>query len=121
MKTKPFDIQEALAGHPVVTRDGRKVIRIAHFPEAKGYPVLALIDKEYYALTFTEAGSYCGESCGYDLFLEAKTVKRWARVTRCISNGAMGFVHGYTSKEKAEAPDRVFYYVLPAYEYEIEE
>ena len=30
---KPFDLQAALAGAPVVTRDGRKVVRLAHFPE----------------------------------------------------------------------------------------
>lgn len=30
---KPFDLEKALAGDPVVTRRGKKVVRLVHMPE----------------------------------------------------------------------------------------
>lgn len=124
MKVKPFDLHKALAGHPVVTRNGRKIIRIAHFPEATMYPVSALIDGEDRAFTFTESGKYHRLSNGdgnLDLSLEVTSAKRWARITRCIHDGRMACSFGHLSKQSADAPDGVFSYVLPAYEYEVEE
>lgn len=122
MKTQPFDLQKALAGHPVVTRDGRKVIRIAHFPEASLYPVAALIDKQDGPLTFTESGNrICCLHDHFDLFLEVKTVKRWGRVAKYIPDGRMICTFGYTSKGVAESQMGSDFEVFPAYEYEAEE
>jgi hypothetical protein len=43
---KPFNLERALAGDPVVTRDGQKVQRVVHLPEVsdKDYCVIAVID-----------------------------------------------------------------------------
>jgi len=40
---KPFNLQQALKGKPVVTRDGRKVIKVEIYETLKDYPVRALI------------------------------------------------------------------------------
>lgn len=57
---KPFNLQEALAGKPVVTRDGRKVTKLTHFPESKsqGWKVVGLAG--YQVLPVNENGSYHG-------------------------------------------------------------
>ena len=40
---KPFDLEEAKAGKPVCTRDGRKVEIISFEHPIKGYPILAKV------------------------------------------------------------------------------
>ena len=42
---KPFDLQAALRGEPVVTVRGRKVLRLAYLPEADSHcKVVAVIE-----------------------------------------------------------------------------
>jgi hypothetical protein len=56
---KPFNLEEALAGKPVVTRDGRKVTAIYHFTESKSnFSVIAHIEKSYGVDTFTVNGKW---------------------------------------------------------------
>ena len=58
---KPFDLEEAKAGKPVCTRDGRKVEIISFEHPIKGYPILARVffDKDdYEEFTFTESGTF---------------------------------------------------------------
>lgn len=68
MKTKPFDLKAALAGAPVVTKDGHKVINVGVNP----YVVRATVveDKGTVDTTFTATGIYsllCED--GYDLLM----------------------------------------------------
>ena len=68
---KKFDLQKALDGHPLVTRDGRKVL---HFSSngntASMYPYVAFID-ESTPKTFTEKGRFIRDKkSNLDLFLE---------------------------------------------------
>ena len=61
MKTKPFDMQAALNGAPVVTRSGRKVFSVGF----DTYPIYAKIDcgnHHYAEETFTESGRKYGDS-----------------------------------------------------------
>ena len=60
MKKKPFDMEAALAGAPVVTRDGRRVLSIGF----DSYPLTAKIEWEnddYYEDTFTVSGRRYGD------------------------------------------------------------
>lgn len=41
---KPFDIEKAKAGHPVCTRDGRKVRIVCFNRKSSLYPIIALIE-----------------------------------------------------------------------------
>ena len=71
MKTKPFDMEAALAGAPVVTRDGRRVINLQF---AKTYPIEATIvndDETTFHDIFTKDGCIWdnGLQSDFDLFM----------------------------------------------------
>lgn len=70
---RPFDIEEAKAGKPVVTRDGHKVRLFAY--DIRGpYPVLGvctLDDQEEYPYDWTEKGMlFIGDETAFDLMME---------------------------------------------------
>lgn len=73
---KPFDLQKALAGEPVVTRDGKPVTQITKFDaNERRYCVAAVIDCEIE--TFSIDGKFRIEDISqYDLFMATKTVKK---------------------------------------------
>lgn len=77
MKTKtdliPFDLEKALAGDQVVTRDGREVSQVTLFECEEQFPIRAVINGEIEA--FTKTGEYfaTGESYDLDLFMKPKT------------------------------------------------
>lgn len=79
---KPFDLKAALAGAPVRTRAGKKITSIFHAPEAKEYPVIAIIDGDVF--TFTATGRVYGSLARCenhrDLFLESTTREAWVNV-----------------------------------------
>lgn len=76
-KLKPFDLEAALRGEPVVTRDGREVTQVTKFV-ARGeiYPIYAVVDGDVYS--YTILGEYDEErpSSRNDLFMATKTVKK---------------------------------------------
>jgi uncharacterized protein YjhX (UPF0386 family) len=77
MNLKSFDLEKALAGDPVITRDGRSVSEIAIFNSLNDKQnVFATIDGEFYR--FTKNGKYSiYENVEYclDLFMAPKIVK----------------------------------------------
>jgi tellurite resistance-related uncharacterized protein len=79
---KPFNLEEAKAGKPLVTRDGRKARFIAHVPECKpDWRVLACIDGEETATAYTETGllfENSENSC--DLFMATEKREGWVNV-----------------------------------------
>jgi len=80
---KPFNLQEALEGKPVVTRDGKPVKRLVYFPEANEYPVVAYSgDKEID--TYTAKGEYISGGSGRskDLFMDVPTKTGWVNIYR---------------------------------------
>lgn len=77
---KPFNLERALAGDKVVTRDGREVTFVGHFPKlTPGYRVAAIIAGDQIIRQFGESGKYNmdGQEAITDLFMAPKTVKRW--------------------------------------------
>lgn len=101
---KPFNLQEALAGKPVVTRDGRKVTEIYHFKTGTSvYSVHACIDgciREY-----TQRGTYyeTGNGSDFDLFMEEPVVEGWVNIL-CTSDGILRVSSTvYATKELALA------------------
>lgn len=71
---KPFKISEALAGKPVVTRNGRPATQITYFETNGYYPVAAVVDGEL--CLFTRFGRYASNvvDSPKDLFMD--TVKK---------------------------------------------
>lgn len=56
---RPFDLEAAKRGEPLVTRYGRSVKFVAYVPEAREYKVVAFLEGEDEVRTFTKDGLYC--------------------------------------------------------------
>jgi hypothetical protein len=82
-KYKPFDLEKALAGAPVVTRDGRKVTEIHLFKTRRGLNnVVYIADGEFVTIAEdgkSASGAYESER---DLFMAAQKVTKWLNVFR---------------------------------------
>ena len=81
---KPFDLQKALAGEPVVTRDGKGV---TIFNIKSAHPTHPVIDErigivEHFALRWTKEGKYSTGSndCGLDLFMAPVKRQEWVNI-----------------------------------------
>ena len=91
MNLKPFNLEKALAGDPVVTRDGKQVTDIAIFNSLNDKRNLfAVIDGQFYQ--FTKNGSYIEyEKVEYclDLFMAPKIVKKsgWINIYPYAKSG----------------------------------
>ena len=74
---KPFNLQEALEGKPVVTRDGRKVKIAGYNPDAhKMHEIIGWANSG--SRSWSKDGSFDGtENCGADLFMAPETKDVW--------------------------------------------
>lgn len=80
---EPFDLARAMAGEPIVTRDGRKARFVAHIQEAVTHRVVAFIDGESMAINFTELGRLNSgdRDCHLDLLMAPKPKRTvWVNV-----------------------------------------
>jgi len=107
---KPFNLQEALAGKPVVTRDGRKVSRIIHMPEvADPYnKVLAISDARY--MTYSESGEFSlyNWSSVHDLFMASEKKEGWIAVYKKKDEEEFPRASNYIYDTEGEAHSRPF-------------
>jgi len=80
MKTKPFNLEEALAGAKVVTRSGEEVSQLTLFKNVvNDYPLCGVIDKVLETFRITGNYSKNGES-NYDLLLAVETKKIYVNI-----------------------------------------
>jgi hypothetical protein len=80
MKLEKFDLEKALNGAKVVTRDGREVTQLTKFEGLKDYPLVGIVDSQLH--TWTTQGPlslHLGE-CGADLFLAVEPKRIWVNV-----------------------------------------
>lgn len=76
-----FNLERALAGEPLITRDGREVTEIHFFKTCtKGFQLMAVVDGEKFG--FHNDGSYWGNGNDHrlDLFMKPKVVEGWFNV-----------------------------------------
>ena len=100
-KFKPFDLEQAKAGKPVCTRDGRKARIICFDTKTLGdYPIIALVenaDNSIYeaAYSFSDKGEYLrGIIRNIDLVIPLEEHEGWVNIyrnagivsARCIYN-----------------------------------
>lgn len=97
---RPFDLEAAKRGEPLVTRKGRSVKFVAHVPEAREYTVMAFVEGEIAPDTFTDKGRYsAGSFSGRDLFMAPKPTQTvWVNL---YVNNRIAF--WYTSEESAKS------------------
>lgn len=77
---KPFELELALAGDPVVTRQGKKIIEIHYFKNRRERPVLYLVEpNNQYLFGATKEGKN-GHHEDHDLFMAPKTKKYYINI-----------------------------------------
>lgn len=93
---KPFDLERALAGDPVVTRDGRPVTQLTKFDAGHdGDPVYGVFNDN--AGSWSVDGQHLTDrGTGLDLFMAPK--KRTVWVNMCFD----GKAYWYDSEEDAD-------------------
>jgi hypothetical protein len=78
---KPFDLERALAGDPVVTRDGKPVTQLTHFKDVANWrdSLCGVVDRSI--CSWQENGRYC-PSAPYskDLFMAPKKRTVWVNL-----------------------------------------
>ncbi len=76
---KPFNLARALAGDPVVTREGKEVIQIVYFDKVYIIrPVVAFISGHNGVCTFHKNGcSVDGQESQFDLFMAPVEKEYW--------------------------------------------
>lgn len=94
---KPFNLERALAGDPVITRDGRKVLKVLdgrHPKVNQYYQIFALIEGDLVYTTYSVSGAYRqGSEERQDLFMAPKKREGWVNVNKgrqcdpCIGRG----------------------------------
>lgn len=83
-KLKPFDLERAIAGYPVFTRDGRKVIEIFFSKLKIKCNILAYIENDGGRFTaYNDCGIYDdGHESDNDLFMAPRAKKLWIAVKK---------------------------------------
>ena len=122
-KLKEFNLERALAGDPVVTRDRRKVIEIIALKRRKRNSIVAVLediinddnsDFDRISITCIE-----GRSCGgseYDLFMAPIKKKYYVNVYSCKMDNQLG---SCISTDKNF--DSTLYTLLKTIKFEVEE
>lgn len=90
IKAKPFDLDAALEGKPIVTRNGSKVLKIALFQGTKPEPVIAAqiegLDIPIIADAKTGRVAKCLIEHDFDLFMTPTTRTVWVNIYSDSSN-----------------------------------
>lgn len=105
-KFKPFDLEQAKAGKPVCTRNGRKARIICFDAKSKDYPIVALVEEESsireILFTYTNEGRHCCDNPMHTLDLVMLPRKRegWINIYPCV-DGNVTCSNPYETKEEA--------------------
>lgn len=101
MSTKPFNLADALAGKPVVTRDGRKVTYIHDTKQDVKFPLIVKVEG-YTGLIglSSDGGSSYGSS--NDLLMATTTVTKYINVYRDRFNNVRPDVILFDFEESAK-------------------
>jgi len=97
---KPFNLEDALAGKPVVTRDGKSVTGFHLFEGAKSKICLGGVTSTGEILGFTREGlnGLHGDNNPGDLFMATTKTTRWVNLYATGNNTAYHF----PTQEKAD-------------------
>lgn len=101
MKTKPFNLEEALNGSKVVTRDGCNVNQLTFFENAKVLQLVGVFDDGTMSSwrkngMHTTSGSRLSDK---DLVIVVNAISAWVNVY--IDDNKIWLGHTYPSKEEA--------------------
>ena len=85
---RPFDLEKALAGEPVVTRDGHAVTEIIlmKMVTARTNNLLAVIDGDWY-IYYRNGELNPGYACNGDLFMAPVKRQEWVNIHYALDRG----------------------------------
>lgn len=100
---KPFDLEAAKRGDPVITRDGKKV-RIVCFDVKGSRPVVGLVDYEDFeaCYSFYADGLSLSDEYELELFMAPKKVTKWSFL-KIGSPFFAGYEPVFDTRNEAEA------------------
>ena len=101
MKTRPFNLEEALNGAKVVTRDGREVRQLTKFEgvTTESHSLVGVLGM--YMCSWADDGRFndvFGEPQGKDLFIAVEPQSIWVNVYKINGHIGLGAI-GYTKEE----------------------
>lgn len=105
---RPFNLAEALAGKPVVTRGGHKVTQLTQFPTTYAYVLAGVLtdgDGRASIDTWTKDGLFTddpGRNHDFDLFMEVKEKRIWVNLWKNDDHG-LPFFHATTHTDLNQA------------------
>lgn len=101
---KPFNLEAAIAGKPVVTRDGWPVTRVIHLPELN-QPNNVLVTVNGSGWVVFPTGNYCAPSEGthdMDLLMASKITKSYIAIGPPDNEGTRNTSNAYPTRGQAE-------------------
>jgi hypothetical protein len=98
-----FNLERALAGEPVITRDGHEVYELVKFDRVKSYPIAGIIDGLLHRWTIDgkEFGHNSDES-SLDLFMKPKENAIWVNVYKDRDSGSLFIGQAHREEEWAK-------------------
>jgi hypothetical protein len=75
-----FNLERALAGKPICTRDGRDVTQLTKFDVKEKEPIYGVLDGEVHAWYADGSFFFDSFSCENDLFMKSKENAIWVNV-----------------------------------------
>jgi hypothetical protein len=97
---KPFDLEAAKAGAPIMCRDGTPAKLIAHVPEAKpGYRVVVLVGSDIVTVQFENGRHWADVESNADIFMAPKKRTVWLNLYPTAGNTA----HFHDTQKGADA------------------
>jgi hypothetical protein len=100
---KPFNLEQALAGAPVMTREGRKVVRIFYAEEACENSQVICVFETGVVFPYYKDGTYTNSSSVHELVMAP--TKKEGYVVMFYNNSQKDFLVGtkiWASKQDAE-------------------
>lgn len=99
---KPFNLEEAKAGKPVATRDGRIVRIVCWDRKDEFYPILALVGEREEPLYFTTEGRFYDlEKSRLDLVMAPEKYEGWINIYKYTIDANRRGGGIYPTKEEA--------------------
>jgi hypothetical protein len=105
---KPFDLEAALAGAPVVTRDGREVTQLKLFELTGKEPLYGVIENNVYRWDFNGVFRPDGTKTSYDLFMFEAEPEVWEPTMELLWRNS----HRYDPVKGTEGSKRIDVQIL---------
>ena len=109
-----FDLERALAGDKVITRDGQDATQIHAFKDVENYELYGVIGSDVFSWRIN-GKFYSADESHHDLFMAPKKLSGWVNLYK-DNRGVIIHRTKYAADEFAFKPDRIACIDLSQYE-----